>query len=705
MTRSTLCGLLAGTALLFAQNKPGPMPDGSVLLSSGWKIKPAGDQITVDTLPMRAAVSHDGKYLLVLNGGAHPPSISVLDVAAKRELARTPLPDAWLGLAMSPQGDLAYVGGGSSGKVFELALAPDGKLTKTREFNVPDSKQPGAPFIGDVALSPDGRVLYAADLYGDNIAQINLQSGKMVDHWKTGRRPYRIVVSPDGAHLLITSWAEGAVYEHESGTGILVTKFRVGPHPTDMLWLNKAVSGSDGSPSFAGQVFVATANTNSVATLGVLSDGQLKMAEPVNVSMTPMHPLGMTPSGLATDVRGSRLYITCSDANAVAVADISTTHSRLFGFIPTGWYPVAISVFKDDELAVVNARGDGLTAGGSVQLRPVQLVPSTGLDHIEEWTQTVLANSPYRDDLIYGPVRDEQEGVFSKLQEHASPIQHVIYVLRGAAKAGPNLDALAQQFIRYTNLFSNAGTVIAGQNWLTAAIAPDYTVKLAPSVEAGRSKIRNFEGGELANSPPAGYLWNNALQAGITVRNYGEWTTNVSPAAAMGAPQVKSTNDPSLAPVTDMAFRGADPAYRDTDRAREFVREWKQFNANGQGPQLSIVRLSNDQNPVDNDAAIGLLTDGVSHSKVWNSTAIFVVDAAPNPANGQRTEAWVVSPYTRRGATDASMYTQAGVLRTMELILGLRPMTHFDAAAHPLFGGFSRQPNSQSFSAANNTSQ
>ena len=703
MTRAVaLTLLLLGAAVSRTQEKPGPLPDGSVLLNSGWKIKPAGDSVAVDTLPMRSAMAANGKYLLVLNGGAHPPSVSVLDVAAKRELSRTPLPDAWFGLAVSPQGDVAYVGGGGSGKVFELALSPDGQLTRAREFDVPDSKLPGAPFIGDVALSPDGRVLYAADLYGDMIAQVNLQSGKMVDHWRTGRRPYRIVVSPDGAHLLITSWAEGAVYEHESGTGVLVTKLRVGPQPTDMLWLNKPVSGSEGGAGYAGRVFVATANTNSVATLGVMADGQLRTAEPINVSMTPMHPLGMTPSGLATDRHGSRLYVSCSDANALAVVDISTTQPRLFGFIPTGWYPVAVSVFKDDELAVVNGKGR------SVQLLPVQLVPSSGLDHLPEWTQTVMANSPYRDDLIYGPVRDAQEAFFSKLQEHGSPIQHVIYVLRGAVRASgpgtPNLDALARQFIKYDNFFSNGDTEIEGQNWLAAAIAPGYTVKLAPSVIAGRSKVRDFEGGELANNPPAGYLWSNALQAGITVRNYGEWVTNASPASTAEAPQVKAVNDPSLARYTDMAFRGADPAYKDTDRAREFVRDWQQLDGSGQTPQLAMVRLSGSSEG-DNDAAIGSVAEAVSHSKAWNSTAIFVVDAASDAGSGYHAQCWALSPYTRRGTTDSTMYTQAGVLRTIELILGLRPMTHFDAASRALFGGFSQQPNPQAFNAVGSASQ
>src|SRR5581483_1553307 len=94
------------------REQPGPLPDGSFLLNSGWKIKPVGSQIPVDTFPMSALFSADGKYLLVLNGGYNPPSISVIDIATSKEIGRTPVPDGWLGLTMSKAGDRVYVGGG-----------------------------------------------------------------------------------------------------------------------------------------------------------------------------------------------------------------------------------------------------------------------------------------------------------------------------------------------------------------------------------------------------------------------------------------------------------------------------------------------------------------------------------------------------------------------------------------------------------------
>ncbi len=101
----------------------GLLADGGFLLSSGWKIKPVGMQVPVDTFPMAQVVTPDKKLMLVLNGGWNPPSISVIDIAAAKELSRTPVPDGWLGLTVTKAGDKVYVGGGSKGAVYEFGLA------------------------------------------------------------------------------------------------------------------------------------------------------------------------------------------------------------------------------------------------------------------------------------------------------------------------------------------------------------------------------------------------------------------------------------------------------------------------------------------------------------------------------------------------------------------------------------------------------
>jgi len=742
------------------REKVGPLPDGGFLLNSGWTIRPAGQQVHVGTFPMSAALSTNGKFLLVMNAGYDPPTISVVDVAQKREVGRTPLPDCWLGLVTGPD-NLVYAGGGTTGKVFELSLNPEtGVLTRAREFAaVPNAAEKGKSFIGDVELSPDAHLLYAADLSGDSIAVINLRTGRLTDRWKTGRRPYRIVVTPDGRELIISSWADAAIYQHEAASGTLVTKTRVAPHPTDMLWINKPAPTEEGASSYVARLFVTASNTNNAYSFGVTKDGGLDMLEVINVSLTPMHPLGMTPSALATNDRGNRLFIVCSDANAILEADISSPRSRVTGFIPTGWYPTAVRSLPGNELVVLNGKGLGsqpnphgpnptrraapLHEGGNAPA-PVQYVghiqtgtaaflPEPGNDELHAFTQTVIRNSPYKDEMIYGPVLDQQQAYFSRSEGHNSPIQHVIYMIKEnrtydqvlgdlekgngdkslvlfGEKITPNLHRLARDFLLYDNFYENADVSAEGHNWASAAIAPDYTVKVWPNTYGHRGHPYDFEGGEPANTPPAGYIWDNALQAGITIRDYGQWTTNI-PLKNVNSPrQIASIKDRALVPYVDMNYRGFDLEYSDIDRAKEFIREWKEFDATGTAPQLSIVRLGNDHTqgtkagaltPIsyaaDNDYAVGMVVDAVSHSKFWPSTALFIIEDdaqnGPDHVDSHRAPAWVVSPFTQRATVDSAMYNQASVLRTIELIVGLRPMTQFDAAAPPMFASFSRTPN------------
>ncbi|HEY6991782.1 MAG TPA: alkaline phosphatase family protein [Bryobacteraceae bacterium] len=747
-----------------AREKVGPLPDGGFLLNSGWTIRPAGQQVHVSTLPMSAALSTNGKFLLVMNAGYDPPTISVIDVAQKKEIGRTPLPDCWLGLVAGP-GDLVYAGGGTTGKVFELSLNPEtGALTRAREFDaVRNTAEKGKSFIGDVELSPDAHLLYAADLSGDSIAVINLRTGRLTDRWKTGRRPYRIVVTPDGRQLIISSWADAAIYQHAAASGTLVTKTRVAPHPTDMLWINKPAPTEEGASSYVARLFVTASNTNNAYSFGVTKDGALDMLETINVSLTPMHPLGMTPSALATNDRGNRLFIVCSDANAVLEADISSPRSRVTGFIPTGWYPTAVRSLPGNELVVLNGKGLGsqpnpqgpnptrraapLHEGGNapaavqyvghIQTGTAAFLPEPGNDELHAFTQTVVRNSPYKDEMIYGPVLDQQQAYFSRSQGRNSPIQHVIYMIKEnrtydqvlgdlekgngdkslvlfGEKVTPNLHRLARDFVLYDNFYENADVSAEGHNWASAAIAPDYTVKVWPNTYGHRGHPYDFEGGEPANTPPAGYIWDNALQAGIAIRDYGQWTTNI-PLKNVNSPrQIATVKDRALVPYVDMNYRGFDLEYSDLDRAKEFIREWKEFDAKGTAPQLSIVRLGNDHTqgvkagtltPISyvaqNDYAVGMVVDAVSHSKFWSSTALFIIEDdaqnGPDHVDSHRAPAWVVSPFTQRATVDSSMYNQASVLRTIELITGLRPMTQFDAAAPPMFASFSRTPNVQPY--------
>ncbi|MBV9266031.1 MAG: bifunctional YncE family protein/alkaline phosphatase family protein [Acidobacteriaceae bacterium] len=762
---------VSGLLVLHSQDAPtqrvGPLPDGGFLLNSGWAIRPAGQQVPVDTFPISSAISDNGKYLLVLNSGYNPPSVSVIDVAQRKELGRTGIPDGWLGLTFAPGTNRVFVGGGGTGMVFELALDPDtGELKRTHEYAaLPDFAKKGDAYIGDVAVDHAAHLLYAADLYDNSISVINLQSGQLISQWKCGRRPYRVLVAPGDHQIFLTSWADAAIYQYDANTGKEIGKTRVGAHPNDMvIQMRAAPTDSGEASSYIGRVFVSAGNTNTVYSLGITRDGQLTELESINVSLTPMHPLGMTPSALAISKGGNHLYVACSDANAVAVADISGSMTNVQGFIPTGWYPTAVRSLADGTLVVLNGKGLGSRAnpdgpspvkanhalyqGGPViapgyvahiQTGTLSFIPSIEPDRLTDYSRSVINNSPYRDEILAQPINTQQEARFARTPGHAPPIQHVIYIIKenrtydqvlGDLEKGngdksltlfgeqytPNLHQLARDFIVYDNFYENSDVSADGHNWANAAIAPDYTVRTWPAEYAGRRKNYDFEGTEPANSPPAGYIWDNTMQAGLTVRDYGEWDESIPAKQVNGPKQIENIHDPALAPYVDVNYRGWDLAYPDVNRAGEFIREWKEFDAKGGAPNFMVVRLGNDHTAglhpgaptpfayaADNDRAVGLLVDAVSHSKLWPSTAIFVIEDdsqnGPDHVDSHRAPAFVISPYTRRGIVDSTMYNQMSILRTIELILGLRPMTHFDAGARPMFETFSEQPDPRPWNA------
>ncbi len=752
-----LLAILAAV-LVLSQPAPreqvGPLPGGAFLLNSGWRLSPAGKQVPLDTLPMATALSPDGRFLLVLNAGYRPPSITVLEAQSGREVERTPVPDGWLGLAFSPKGDYVYVGGGSRAAVFEFAFS-EGHLRATRTFPiVPEEKRTNRDFIGDVALTPDGRLIYAADLYRDSVVVVNPQSGRVIERFKTGRRPYRILFHPDGKSYFVTSWTDGILGHYQTVDGLELARVRLGPHPTDMVWRAGKTAPSDepeqGGSEWVARLFVTASNTNQVYTLGVAENKDLRLVETINVAMTPRQPAGMTPSALALSKDLSRLYVVCSDANAAAVVDLSRNRSHVLGFVPAGWYPTAARALGDGTLVLINGKGarsypnpQGPNPArkpmpshlgprsdqyvGLLQTGSASFVPPFSDQQLAEYTKTVLGNSPYRDEKL-----DQRPAALP------AGIEHIVYIVKenrtydqvfGDLKEGngdpslvlfgenvsPNHRKLAREFVLLDNFYVNSDVSADGHNWSTAAIAPDYVQKLWPNSYAGRRKLYDYEGQDPTTIPPAGYLWTNAATAGISMRNYGYFAGN-APHAAAGGVQISSVRDPVLARVTNMYYRGFDLDYPDVERAKVFLKDVAEFEKSGAMPRLSFVRLGNDHTSgtaagkiaplssfADNDYALGMIVEGLSHSSFWAKTAIFVLEDdaqnGPDHVDSHRSPAFVISPYVRRGAVDGTMYNTTSMLRTMELLLGLHPMTHFDAGARVMTACFQATPNPAQYTA------
>ena len=453
--------------------------------------------------PMSLAVAPDGR-VLVLSGGAKA-SISVVNGA------ETPLPDAWLGLTFAPNGKMVYAGGGARGVVYEFTYA-QGELKLAREMKA-------GGFTGDVALSPDGHLIYAADLFANVIVVINPQSGRVIDRFKTGRRPYRILFHPDGRSYFVSSWADASVYQYNTVNGEEIGRIRLGSHPTDMV-LSTYSPESDRpaglNPKY--RLFVAVANTNEVFAVGIGDNKTMNLMETIHVAPAPLSPLGMTPSALALSADQKHLYVACSDADVVASVDVSDVRGVVEGFLPAGAYPAAVRT-SGDRVWVANARGNKVETLGET-FRPIADPPALDL----------------------------------------APAEHVIYVIR---------DTRPEPLMR----------AIGG-------LAPDYTVKLG-----GRP---NFNIVDPANVPPAGYLWTNALAAGLSVRDYG---------------------------VFVLDGKAIDPAARAFTKpdASAFAEDLKQFDSSGMMPRLILVQIAGDE-------ALASLKSAVAKSRFAAKTEIVVGD-------------------------------------------------------------------------------
>ncbi|HTM48659.1 MAG TPA: beta-propeller fold lactonase family protein [Bryobacteraceae bacterium] len=730
----------------------GPVEGGGFLLTTGWTVRPAGKQAALSTLPLAARLVDGGKSFLVVQSGYRTPTLSLHDSSTGAEQSKIELKDSLHGIAV--RGNTIWVGGGTTGSVFELRLEAR-RLELARALPAGPERVPAhGVFIADVALSPDGKFLYAADISGDAIAVLDLKRGRLQQRIPTAAMPYRILFHPDGKQFLVTSWSGGEVVRHDSAGGSILQRVPLGSHPTDMVW----------QPSPQGlRLFVAAAHTNDVYLLSSQTGGELRIIERLSVAMTPRQPPGMTPSALALSPDGRFLYVACSDANAIAVADVSGAMSRVVGFIPAGWYPTETLPLPDGRLVVLNGKGlrsfpnpkgpqdnrkerpANRQQATYMQIGGMSLIDPVDEERLKEYTRAVYLNSPYRDQLLDNAGTPEGNPVPSRPGQ-PSPIRHVIYVVKenrtydqvfGDLKEGngdpslllfteessPNHRKLAREFNLFDNFYVNGDVSADGQNWSSGAIAPDYTNKLQPNVSSGRGAQMSLYWGrppqnrtEEASRPHGGYLWTRAFEAGLSVRNYG-WMTKQTEKGVTGEKQILDAESKQLMAATNPFFRGFDTTYPDQDRIGFFLSDLAEFQKKGEMPRLIVMRLGNDHTagmragsitPVsmfaDNDLALGRLVEAVSKSRFWKDTAIFVLEddaqAGPDHVDSHRSLTFVISPYAKRRHVESNMYNTVSVLRTIELILGLRPMTHFDAGARPMYTVFTSRPDYTPYTAA-----
>jgi hypothetical protein len=363
----------------------------------------------------------------------------------------------------------------------------------------------------------------------------------------------------------------------------------------------------------------------------------------------------------------------------------------------------------------------------------ISFVPVPDKAALAALTRRVYAITPYSDAERLAPADAPHDSPIPQKVGGASPIRHVFYIIRenrtydqvlgdddrgngdpnlalfGAAVT-PNAHAIARAFVLFDNFYVNAEVSYDGHAYSTAAYATDFVEKMWPTYYGNRGGLYLSEGGGQPRNafgniaaPADGYIWDFANRAGVSVRSYGEF------AERGGKGQPVHATVPGLEGKVNTDYEPFDLDIPDARRADVWLKEFHEFEANGRLPRLNIIRLGGDHTlgtrpgaptpramVAENDYALGRIIEAISKSRFWKESAVFVLEDdaqnGPDHVDAHRSVLLVASPFARRGVTDSTLYTTASVLRTMELILGLPPMSQYDAAARPLYNAFTPTP-------------
>ncbi len=733
--------MVAGTAgISVAQRasavRPGYTGGGVTLLPNGWHISPAGRHMAIGDLPLAMTLAPDGHSLIVTNNGHARPTIRTVDLDRQVVSSIFTLDDAWLGLAWHPDGTRLYSSGAAANSVVELAWQ-NGRFRAGSTIQLaPSSRTPSGPgnpaapqsFVGGIGLTPDGARLCAVHVLGQIVNLVDTATREIRATAKLPAEPYTCLASADGKTFLVSLWGGARVLMFDATTLAPTGEVQVGEHPNAMV------------PSVDGKrLFVACANTNAVWVVDLAAG---RATEQISVALFPNAPPGSTPNALALSPDGQRLLVANADNNTVAMVDVSKPgESRVSGFIPTGWYPTGV-LFSRDGRDLFVLSGKGLTSlanprgpqpgipsadpgqySGSMLQGSLSILPVPDAATLARYTKTVYSVTPYSDATRLAPAGAPASSPIPRRVGGASPITHVFYIIRenrtydqilGDLDRGngdptlalfggdvtPNAHALARQFVTLDNFYVDAEVSYDGHAFSTGAYATDFVEKIWPTNYASRGAAYLSEGGGQmrtqygnVSAPINGYIWDACVRAGKSVRSYGEFAELDRATGTMKA------TVPGLEGHVHPSYPAFDLKIKDSKRVDIWLQEFEKLDSDGALPALSIIRLPTDHTSgtsvgaptpramiADNDLALGRIIEAVSKSRAWKTSAVFVLEDdaqnGPDHVDAHRSPAFVASPFARRGVVDSTLYTTSGVLRTMELILGLPPMSQVPCVGH-----------------------
>ena len=722
--------LIASVTL--AQTIPSSSKSGKVLLPNGWSLSPAGRSLPLGDLPLNIQISASQKLMAVTNNGQSKQSIQLIDPQSEKILHDQPIGKAWYGLKFSADEKKLYASGANDNIILVYPIIK--KMLGKADTIVLGKAWPNEK-IGPTGIEVDdaGKRLYAVTKENNSLYIFDLRTNKLVNKVNLGSEAYDCLLSPDKTKLYISLWGADKLAIYDIKAQKITSEILTENHP------NEIIQNRTGK-----YLFVANASDNSVS---VIDAKARKVIEVISTALYPTRLSGSTTNGLALSEDEKTLYVANADNNCLAVFNVSNPgKSSSKGFIPTGWYPTNVRV-AGKKIFVSNGKGftsmanpdgpqpfkktddSGVHIGISAQKEvqyigglfkgTLSIIDQPTDTQLQSFSKQVYANTPYNKQteviskgLANNPVPNVQGG--------KSPIKYVFYVIKenrtydqvfGDIKEGngdpnlclfpekvtPNHHALAREFVLLDNFYVDSEVSADGHNWSMAAYATDYTEKTWPTSYGSRGGTYDYEGSRQIAYPRDGYIWDYAKRAGISYRSYGAFVTKDGPTTK------------SLIGHTAEKYPSYNLDIKDIDRIAAFKLDFDSLLAINAVAQFNTIRLGNDHTSgqrigkltptahvADNDLALGLLVEHISNSSIWKESAIFVLEDdaqnGPDHIDAHRSPAFVISPYIKRNSVNSSMFSTSGMLRTIELILGLPPMSQYDAAAVPFSDCFTTKP-------------
>ncbi len=717
----------------------GSIENNRVKLPNGWSLTPIGKSLPLGDLPLNIAVSRSHRYAAVTNNGQSIQTIQLLDAKNDLELDKVVIGKAWGGLVFSADEQYLYASGGDNNWIIRYSITNNKLMASdTIRLGAAWGRQKEASSISPTGLALDDKkgILYVVTKEDNSLYLIDLATKAIRQKIALGTEAYTCLLSPDRSKLYISLWGRDKVATYDTKNNKLADSIAVGDNPNDLCISHNGR-----------YLYVSNANDNTVSVIDL---EKAKVLETLNTAVYPTPLSGTTSNSVALANDDKTLYVANADNNCLAVFDVShpgSSHS--LGFVPTGWYPSVVRVI-DTKLYVANGKGFSSLPnphgpnptgyketvllhggdpskpqqvqyiGGGLLMGTMSIIPIPTEAALSVYSQAVYHNTPYHKEQETDAEGEAGNPIPRKTGE-PSPIKYVFYILQEnrtydqvlsdlpegngdtslllfGKHITPNHHSLADNFVLLDNFYVDGEVSADGHNWSMGAYATDYMEKNWPTSYGGRGKGAV---GETALNKL--YIWDEANRFNVSFRTYGEF---VSADNRPRIPVLKDHFTPEY-PTRDLR----DP---DTMRYRIWEKDFDSLMLQNALPRLMTFRMLSDHTEgtaagrptpfahvADNDLAVGKLVEHISKSPIWENSVVFIVEDdaqnGPDHVDAHRTTAYVAGGYVKRHYVDHTMYSTSSMIRTLELILGLPPMTQYDAAATPMWRCFSKTPDTTVF--------